>query len=56
MSALFAVAGVLSAPLVTQKLHYGNHSEYIVYFVLILALDARSPHCAHTALTSDTCK
>lgn len=38
----FAVAGVLSAPFFTEKLHYGNHSEYIVYFVLILALDALS--------------
>ncbi|MBJ6726703.1 oligosaccharide flippase family protein [Geomesophilobacter sediminis] len=37
---IFAAGGILSASYFSGKLHYGDHAEYIVYFVLILALDA----------------
>jgi len=36
----FIVAGVVCSSFVTGRLHYGNHSEYIVYFVMIVGLDA----------------
>ena len=36
----FIAAGILGSPFVTGRLHYGNHTEYIVYFVMIVGLDA----------------
>jgi O-antigen/teichoic acid export membrane protein len=36
----FIVVGILSSSFFTNLLHYHNHSEYIVYFVIIVGLDA----------------
>ena len=36
----FIAAGIFSAPYLTGKLHYQNHQEYLIYFVLIVGLDA----------------
>ena len=36
----FIAGGILSSSFVTGRLHYSNHTEYIVYFVLIVGLDA----------------
>ena len=36
----FILAGVFSSSFVTGRLHYNNHTEYIIYFVLIVGLDA----------------
>jgi O-antigen/teichoic acid export membrane protein len=37
---VFIILGVLGSSSLAEKLHYGHHSEYIVYFVLIVGLDA----------------
>lgn len=36
----FIAVGVLSSSFFTDRLHYSNHSEYLIYFVLIVGLDA----------------
>lgn len=41
-SALFSVAGLLFAPEISARMGYGNHPEYIRWFILILATDALS--------------
>jgi O-antigen/teichoic acid export membrane protein len=35
LNLVFVVAGVFSSSFITGKLHYGNHTEYITYFVLL---------------------
>jgi O-antigen/teichoic acid export membrane protein len=40
LNLVFIVAGVFSSSYLTGRLHYGNHSEFITYFVLIVGLDA----------------
>lgn len=42
LNLVFIVAGVLSSSFFSNRLHYNNHPEYIIYFVLILGLDAIS--------------
>jgi O-antigen/teichoic acid export membrane protein len=37
---LFMTLGILGASMFSEMLHYNHHSEYIVYFVLIVGLDA----------------
>lgn len=36
----FVILGILGSPWLAEKLHYGNHAEYLVYFVIIVGLDA----------------
>ncbi len=36
----FVVLGILGSSFIADRLHYDHHSEYLVYFVVILALDA----------------
>jgi len=40
LNLVFILVGILSSSFFTGRLHYSNHSEYIVYFVLIVGLDA----------------
>lgn len=36
----FVVLGIFGSSWLAGRLHYGNHSEYLVYFVVIVGLDA----------------
>jgi O-antigen/teichoic acid export membrane protein len=36
---VFIIMGIIFSSSIAEKLHYGNHSEYLVYFVLIVGLD-----------------
>lgn len=36
----FIVLGILTSSFVADRLHYGRHSEYLIYFVIIVGLDA----------------
>ena len=40
LNLVFITAGIFSSSFFTGRLHYNNHSEYIIYFVLIVGLDA----------------
>ncbi|HJV65845.1 MAG TPA: oligosaccharide flippase family protein [Geomonas sp.] len=40
LNAVFIALGVLGSSYFSDTLHYNNHPEYIVYFVLIVGLDA----------------
>ena len=40
LNLVFIAAGIFGSSYVTGRLNYGNHSEYITYFVLIVGLDA----------------
>jgi len=37
---VFVILGVLGSSAIADRLHYGRHSEYLVYFVIIVGLDA----------------
>jgi O-antigen/teichoic acid export membrane protein len=37
---VFIVLGVLSSSFFANRLHYGHHSEYLIYFFIIVGLDA----------------
>ncbi len=36
----FVILGMMSASFMAEKLHYGHHPEYLIYFFLIVGLDA----------------
>jgi O-antigen/teichoic acid export membrane protein len=40
LNLVFIVAGIFSSSFFTDRLHYNNHTEYLIYFVLIVGLDA----------------
>lgn len=42
LNLLFMVLGISASSYLAERLHYHHHSEYLVYFVLIVALDAIS--------------
>ncbi|UFS68605.1 oligosaccharide flippase family protein [Geomonas sp. RF6] len=42
LNLLFMAIGISASSFIAEKLHYHGHSEYLVYFVLIVGLDAIS--------------
>jgi O-antigen/teichoic acid export membrane protein len=40
LNLVFIALGMLGSGFVSDRLHYNNHPEYIIYFVLIVGLDA----------------
>lgn len=40
LNLLFMLLGIVSSPFLARQLHYGNHADYLVCFVLIVGLDA----------------
>jgi O-antigen/teichoic acid export membrane protein len=37
---VFILLGILGSSFIADRLHYGHHSEYLIYFVFIVGLDA----------------
>jgi O-antigen/teichoic acid export membrane protein len=37
---VFILLGIIGSSFIADKLHYGHHSEYLIYFVFIIGLDA----------------
>jgi len=36
----FIILGIICSPWLAERLHYGQHAEYLIYFVVIVGLDA----------------